>query len=141
MNEPKTKKPVKLPDWPVIPKANKILALMDGGDWSGALALASQTSGLGEHREAITRAQSATFNPDFYRQLGKDPLEAIEAGKATLRAKFEPMRNGRKKSGVGRGDLRVRIARLEDALKRISEARIIEAARKIALEALESHVA
>ena len=49
----------------------------------------------GRKKEAITRAQGAINNPSFYRQIGRDPDEAIKAGGAAMRERFEAMRNKR----------------------------------------------
>lgn len=65
---------------------------MDAGDWPRAFSIASKFGRLGNQKEAITRAQTALHNPDFYKQLGQDPAAHIEAGKAAMRARFERMR-------------------------------------------------
>jgi hypothetical protein len=38
------------------------------------------------------RAQAARLSPGLYRQLGRDPAEVIEEGKAAMRERFEAMR-------------------------------------------------
>ncbi len=70
---------------------------MDAGDWRKALSIASKFGSLGTQKEAIMRAQSARNNPGFYRQLGRDPDIAIEAGKAAMRERFGGMRERAKK--------------------------------------------
>jgi hypothetical protein len=76
-------------------KLSQVLAAMDSGDWRKAFSIASKFGDLGTQKEAITRAQSAINNPSFYRQIGRDPDEAIKAGGAAMRERFEAMRNRR----------------------------------------------
>lgn len=73
-------------------KLSKVLAAMDAGDWLRAFSIASKFGDLGKQKAEIMRAQSALNNPDFYRQLGKDAAEIVEAGRTAMRARFEPMR-------------------------------------------------
>lgn len=82
-------------------KLSKVLAAMDAGDWPKAFSIASKFGDLGAQRVAITRAQTAIHNPNFYRQLGKDNATIIEEGKAAMRARFEPMRKQSKDDPFG----------------------------------------
>ena len=61
---------------------------MRDGDWPKALALAAAFSRLGHHAAAIRRAHEATWNPTFFKQLGRDPDELVEAGIAALRERY-----------------------------------------------------
>ncbi len=73
-------------------KLSQVLAAMAAGDWRRAFSIASKFGDLGAQKEQIMRAQSALNNPSFYRQIGRDPKAAFEAGKEALRARFEPTR-------------------------------------------------
>lgn len=68
----------------MIKKIDVLRALMAAQDWRKAISLAAKFPRLGDEKEAITRAQTAFINPDFLRQIGKDPESCIEAGKAAL---------------------------------------------------------
>lgn len=63
---------------------------MAAGDWDGAIKLAARVTLFGKQAEAIQRGKEAMANPDFYRQLGRDPeklrLEAIAALKERIAA-------------------------------------------------------
>lgn len=50
------------------------------GDWPKALALGSKFKRLGPYRDRISRAHDAMLNPDFYRQIKKDPDALIQDG-------------------------------------------------------------
>jgi len=77
----------------MVTKLSKVLAAMDAGDWRKAFSIASKFGNLGKQAERIMRAQSAINNPDFYRQIGRNPEIAIEEGEAAMRERFGPMRN------------------------------------------------
>lgn len=64
---------------------SKLQAHMAAGRWDKAISMAVRWGNLGAHKAAITRAQGARVNPGFYRQLGQDPAQLIEAGKKALR--------------------------------------------------------
>ena len=76
----------------LVSKLSKVLDAMDAGDWRLAISIASKFGDLGKQAERITRAQSAINNPDFYRQLGKDPSEILAEGKSAMHERFDPMR-------------------------------------------------
>ena len=74
----------------VDPKLAKIRAAIAAGDWDNAVKLAARVTLFGKHAEAIQRGKDALGNPEFYRQLGKDPgklrLEAIVALRERIEA-------------------------------------------------------
>jgi hypothetical protein len=65
-----------------------IRAALSSGDDKTALSMAARRRNLGEFKEAITQGWSAFLNPDFYRQIGKDPERLVAAGLSALRARF-----------------------------------------------------
>lgn len=69
-------------------KISQVLSFMEAGRWEAAISLASKFGRLGSERDAILRAQAALQNPNFYRQLKRDPGEIIEEGKAALISRF-----------------------------------------------------
>ena len=66
----------------------RIRALMNAGDWKGALKLAASWHDLGEDKDAIESAVAAKGNPRFYVALGKDPDALYEAGIAALKKRY-----------------------------------------------------
>lgn len=58
---------------------------MRAGDWPAALRLAKTFRMLGPHRRTIQVAHEARWHPDFYRQVGRDPDQAVAAGIDALR--------------------------------------------------------
>ncbi len=69
-------------------KLSKIKTAVASGDWATALRIAARFPQLGEHKRAIVTAHECIVNPRFYVQVGIDPAQAIEAGKAALRARY-----------------------------------------------------
>lgn len=69
-------------------KISKVRAAMSSGDWQKAFSIASKFGRLGDGRDAILRAQSATINPGFYRQLNRDISGIIEDGKKAMVSRF-----------------------------------------------------
>lgn len=65
-------------------KLDAVLAAMAGEDWPEAIRLAAKFPRLGAEARDIMRAHEALARPDFQRQLGRDPAQLIEAGKAAL---------------------------------------------------------
>jgi hypothetical protein len=65
-------------------KIDRLLVMMRSGNWDGAIKFAAKFPRLGESRDDILRAKDAINNPDFFRQIGKDPLKLIELGRAAL---------------------------------------------------------
>lgn len=69
-------------------KLDDVLAAMRAEDWREAIRLAAKFPRLGIHARAIMQAHEACTRPDFQRQLGRDPLQLIEAGKAALKERY-----------------------------------------------------
>ena len=71
-------------------KLAKVRGAMAANDWDGAIKLAARVTLFGKQAEAIQRGKEAIANPDFSRQLGRDPeklrLEAIAALKERIAA-------------------------------------------------------
>ena len=76
-------------------KRGQIRTAWSAGDWKAALRIAAGIADLGEHDAAIKRAYQAAWNPNFQRQLQRDPDEVIALGIAALVTHFnlpeEPM--------------------------------------------------
>ena len=58
------------------------------GDWATALRIAARFYDLGDDQPTITRAHECAVRPAFYRQLGRNPDEAIAAGIAALKRRY-----------------------------------------------------
>ena len=69
-------------------KLSRLLVMMDSGEWSAAIKFAAKFPDLGRERDSILRAKDALHNPDFYRQIKKDPDLLIEEGIAGLRRRY-----------------------------------------------------
>ena len=69
-------------------KIDTLRRLIAAGDWRRALRLAAAFPRLGDHAVAIRRGWSAASNPDFYRQIGKNPDALVAAGIAALRERY-----------------------------------------------------
>jgi len=69
-------------------KLDAVLAAMSDGHWAVAIQLAAKFPRLGAEAADITRAREAILRPDFMRQIGKDPGELIERGKAALLRRY-----------------------------------------------------
>ena len=84
------------------PKFAKVLSAIANDDWDTAIKLAANVTKYGAYAEAIQRGKDAILNPDFYRQLGRDPeklrSEAVAALKERLRSP-----TGSQESKVGKG--------------------------------------
>jgi hypothetical protein len=65
-------------------KLDAVLAAMRADDWPRAIGLAAKFPRLGAESRAIMSAHEAIQRPKFQRQLGRDPAQLIEAGKAAL---------------------------------------------------------
>lgn len=68
---------------------SRMKELWDAGDVRAALKLAAGWPSLGEHGTAIRQAWAATVNPDFYRQIKKDPAALVAAGYNALVARYK----------------------------------------------------
>ena len=70
-------------------KLSKIRALYAAGEYRAALKIAAGFAQLGEQKERIERAWAASCNPDFYRQIGKDPEELFNDGVLAMRERWD----------------------------------------------------
>lgn len=66
-------------------KTALLIEAMRAEDWPRALRLANSFRMLGEHRTTIHRAHEARVHPQFFRQVGRDPDQAVQAGIAALK--------------------------------------------------------
>lgn len=69
-------------------KLSQLLAMMERGEWEGALRMAAKFPDLGEHKRAITLAWDSFQSPSLYRQMGRDPAALWAAGVAALKARY-----------------------------------------------------
>ena len=72
----------------MVTKLSQLMVLIKAGDWLTAIKFAAKFPALGKERDDILRAKDAINNPEFYRQIKKDPDSLIEAGKAALVRKY-----------------------------------------------------
>jgi hypothetical protein len=74
----------------VIPatKCDKIHAAWAAGDQIGALRIAARFFDRSEATKAFKRGMDAHNNPQFYRQLGKDPELLLSTALELLARKF-----------------------------------------------------
>ena len=66
-------------------KTARLIEIMRDGDWARALGLAHTFRMLGRHGRTIKLAHECCHYPAFYRQVGVNPREAIDAGIAALK--------------------------------------------------------
>jgi hypothetical protein len=69
-------------------KLTKITQHMAKQEWESALKVAAKFYELGDQKDAIMQAHQAITNERFFRQLGKDPEKAIEAGIQALKERY-----------------------------------------------------
>lgn len=69
-------------------KLSVLLGFMQAGEWRKALSLAAKFHDLGAHKKQITRAHDALQNPEFYRQIGKDPEALVREGVEALKERY-----------------------------------------------------
>lgn len=69
-------------------KLDAVVAAMRTENWREAIRLAAKFPRLGPQARAIMQAHEAYTRPDFQRQLGRDPQQLIEAGKAALQERY-----------------------------------------------------
>jgi hypothetical protein len=72
----------------MVTKLSQLMAMIEAGEWLAAIKFAAKFPDLGSERDFILRAKDAIHNPDFYRQIKKDPAALIEEGKAALVRKY-----------------------------------------------------
>ena len=68
----------------VISKTAKIRAAWTAGDQISALRIAARFSDRSVDTKIFKRGMDAYNNPDFYRQLGKDPNQIVAVALQTL---------------------------------------------------------
>jgi hypothetical protein len=86
-------------DYPVEPvcnaglkmdsKTNQIRAVWTAGDRIGALRIAARFFDRSSDTKTFKRGIAAYNNPDFYRQLGKDPQQIVGAALDVLAKRFK----------------------------------------------------
>lgn len=69
-------------------KIDTLREFMKQESWPQALSLAAKFPRLGNEKAVIVRAHECLVNPSFYRQLGVDTEQAIQAGIAALKARY-----------------------------------------------------
>lgn len=62
---------------------------MSANDWYSAIKFAAKFPRLGAARNAILSAKDALQNPNFYRQMRRDPDAVIATGVAALVAQYQ----------------------------------------------------
>jgi hypothetical protein len=72
----------------MVTKLSQLMAIIEAGEWLAAIKFAAKFPDLGSERDSILRAKDAIHNPDFYRQIKRDPAALIEEGKAALVRKY-----------------------------------------------------
>jgi hypothetical protein len=72
----------------MVTKLSQLMAIIEAGEWLAAIKFAAKFPDLGCERDSILRAKDAIHNPDFYRQIKRDPEKLIEAGKSALVRKY-----------------------------------------------------
>lgn len=70
-------------------KTGMIRAAWTAGDKLGALRIASRFWDRSDDTKTFKRGWDAHSNPDFYRQLGRDPAALVEAAYAAIARKFK----------------------------------------------------
>ena len=69
-------------------KLDGVLAAMRADDWPQAIRLAAKFQDLGVERDAILGAREGLLRPAFQQQLGRNPEQLIEEGKAALLRRY-----------------------------------------------------
>ena len=69
-------------------KLSQLMVMIEACDWIAAIKFAAKFPDLGKERDDVLRAKDAINNPEFYRQIKKDPDSLIETGKAALVRKY-----------------------------------------------------
>lgn len=69
-------------------KLSQLVDFMRREDWPSAIKFAAKFPQLGDEKSAITRAKDALIQPDFYRQIKRNPEELVEAGRAALLRRY-----------------------------------------------------
>jgi hypothetical protein len=66
-------------------KISIVRECMATGRWREAVRIAARFPRLGDDKSAIQRAWPTFYNPNFCRQVGRDPEAMISAGREALR--------------------------------------------------------
>jgi len=80
---------------PVISKTEKIRAAWAAGERIAALRIAAPFFDRSNDTKTFKRGMDAYNNPDFYRQLGKDPDEIVAVALERLVNRFNLQPGGR----------------------------------------------
>ena len=86
------------------PKSDHIRALWAAGDQIGALRIAARFFDRSIDTQTFKRGMDAYNNPDFYRQLGKEPDQLIAGALELLATKFGLARPTSSLRGVAPGE-------------------------------------
>ena len=70
-------------------KLSQLKAAYNTGDIKKALSIAARFPQLGKEKDAIKIAHECYTNPAFYKQLGYNTAECIEAGRKALVSKYD----------------------------------------------------
>jgi hypothetical protein len=70
-------------------KTDQIRAAWFGGDRIAALRIAARFFDRSTDTQAMKRGMNAYNEPQFYRQLGKEPQELVAAALALLQKRFD----------------------------------------------------
>lgn len=73
----------------IVTKLSRLKAAAAAGNWEEVLRIASKFHELGDHKGAITRAWSAIQNPQFYRDIGQEPVTLINTGIAAIKERYQ----------------------------------------------------
>jgi len=68
---------------------DRLKALWAAGEYRKALKMAASWPRLGAHDKAIRDGWSAATNPDFYRQIKRDPAALVAAGLAAIAERYD----------------------------------------------------
>ena len=74
-------------------KVDKLKNLLLEGDYLKALSMASKFPRLGKHREQIKLGHEANQNPNFYKQIGKNPDQLVQDGISALKERYAYLTN------------------------------------------------
>lgn len=69
-------------------KTQKIKDLLNKGDLKKAISIASKFFDRGDDTAIFKTAQSAMQNPNFYKQIGKNPEALISKAESRLKERF-----------------------------------------------------
>lgn len=69
-------------------KLSQIRDALAAGRGRDALRIAARFPQLGEHKERITKGWAAATRPEFYRELGLDPVALEQDGIAAIRERY-----------------------------------------------------